>query len=501
MLVLNAVSAQIKVSKSVFDYGKVEIWKNDTFSFVVENKGRQPARLLPTYNPRVQLIGPTTIPAGSEIEYKIVAYPRAKGFFEFQPTFYFSNSIESLNLTIRGKIKSFDESALYNCPKLQNDPVEFKPKQLKIEVRDDETKRVIYHAETKLSNAINDLVFNGGYGKVNTFHGEYNIYSQAEGYEPKSVQIIFDASKDRFVIFLKPLKDELDEEVNYEPTSKETISLDHFKEDQNPEKEETISEGQLGKESQKAKKSILEELLKKEEKTAEVEASNEPEPLEIDKEETKEDFIEEEKIAVEKEGVVEKKDPVQELGEKLKNSELPPQHIIVLADVSFSMRRGGYLDDLKEALELTVQYLRPQDSLSIVTFSTSNIVLADHMGASDQDSILIAIRNIKARGGTNAKIALRSGYGIAKRYAKESNQTQLLLFTDGQFNTPGTSQNWYASYVRDNYLPKDYRLNILLFSERESDYKFLEPISSASGGATTYLNGNTSEMLLRVLNR
>lgn len=492
------VQGQIRVSQSTFDYGKVKVWKNDTFTFTVKNKGNTSAKLLPTYNPRVQLIGPASIAAGSEAEFKIVAYPRAKGYFEFNPKFYFNNSLESLNLTIKGNIKSFDESALYNCPKLQNDPIKFKHKQLKIEIRDSKTKRVIYHAQSELSNPFNNLIFNGGYGKINTFHGEYTISSQAEGYESRSIKIFFDDASDVFIMYLNPLADEEEMDDDYEPTSDETISLEDVNEEEEVQ-EEFIEKNDSTNalETNNNKKSILEKLLKTEDKVEENKEEKKPEVVEIVEEEEEDKDEEKEEI---KEEQAEKKDPIQEMGEKLQKSELPPQHIIVLADVSFSMRRGGYIDDLKKSLQLTLQYLRPQDSLTIITFSTSNLVLADHIGAAQKDSIALAIEEIKARGGTNAKIALKSGYGVSKRYESKTSRTRILLFTDGQFNTPGTSQNWYANYVKENYAPKNYQLDILLFSARESDYRFLSPISEAGKGKTHYLGENLTLFLLKLLN-
>ena len=43
---------QLKSNISALNYGKVEVWKNDTLYIEIKNRSNTPAELLPTYNPK-----------------------------------------------------------------------------------------------------------------------------------------------------------------------------------------------------------------------------------------------------------------------------------------------------------------------------------------------------------------------------------------------------------------------------------------------------------------
>lgn len=471
----NLANGQLVSNVNLLDYGKVEVWKNDTLVIQVQNRENTVAKLLPTYNPTVQLIGPNEIAPNSTAMYQVVVYPREKGYFEFKPTFYYSNAAKPLVFTIKGQIKTFDESALYQCPRLDNIPKPIGMPTLSIKILDTFTHKIIYHAEAALYNPVHRIEFDGGYTKIVTHFGKYALNAQAEGYISKNNSFAFDNRNKEIIIKLMPIEVPLEELVD-----------DVFPEDEEFVTLEDVMEKEEVDEVEDRNDKILEDVFKKAENPNPIvmhdgRDTSQIIPKKIDKEQKPEIGI------------------YQKTEQHYKQSQLPPQHIIVLADVSFSMKRGGYLDVLRSSMSQVVSSLRPQDSLTIITFSTSNIVLADHIGSSQTDSLLIAIQQIKARGGTNAVIALKSAYGVAKRYADETNATQVMLFTDGKFSTPGTSYSWYEDYVQDNYAPNGYKLNIFLFSENESDYNFLNSLSSKSAGKAYYVKEDVSVTLLESL--
>jgi len=181
-----------------------------------------------------------------------------------------------------------------------------------------------------------------------------------------------------------------------------------------------------------------------------------------------------------------------------KNSSTPSQHIIVMVDVSQSMRRAGYLNDVSNGMRKLIQNLRPQDSITILTFSTTKTVIADHVGANLVDSLNRALNNIKAQGGTNAKVALKSGYAVANRYHTPHAKSVLVMITDGKLNAPGTTSSWYESYLVKYYRPRDFRLNIMLYSNEPSDFTSLTRLSNVTGGTTQPgIGRDLSELIIR----
>jgi Ca-activated chloride channel family protein len=471
---------QLKSNISALNYGKVEVWKNDTLYIEIKNRSNTPAELLPTYNPSVELIGPRSIAPRSTQVYQVVAYPRTKGYFEFQPKFYFSNSNDPISFIIKGQIKKFDESALFQCPKLENTPKKFELPQIRIRVVDTFSHKIIYHAQSEFYNPLHKVQFDAGYMNVITHFGNYRLSSIAEGYEPKEIAFLFDQKNQEVIIQLKPIgmdEEDLDELIEKEGNDEEYITL----EDVNQEKQEDEIEVIEKEEVEIIEEVTKEEVIKEKEPDKVIKLDTIWE-IEIQEEENKEDLF-------------------LKLGDDYKKANLKPQHIIILADVSYSMQRAGYLDGLRNALFKTVEQLRPQDSLTIITFSSSNTVLADHIGIAQRDSIRDAIAGIKAKGGTNAKIALKSAYGVAKRYQSGNNAAHVILFTDGKFNTPGTPGSWYGSYVADKYIPASVQLSILSFSSNPSDMKFLKEISEKAAGNAEVIDQKIEVEVLQVLLR
>lgn len=465
-------NAQLRINATSLNYGKVEVWKNDTLKITIKNKANSEAKLLPTYNPNVELIGPRSIAPKSTQVYNVVAYPRTKGYFEFEPTFYFSNSNDPISFVVKGQIKRFDESALYQCPKLENEPKKFELPKIQIRVIDTFSGRIIYHAQSQLYNPLHRIQFDAGYTNIIAHFGDYRLKSYAEGYEPKEIAFLFDQKNQLVVIKLKPLESEDDlDEIFEDKEGDEFITLEDVNRDTTDQQEDVKEE--------------IKEVVIEEEIIEEIIPDVMVELDTIQKVEIKE---EEPKL-----------DPFLKLGDEYRNAKLKPQHLIILADVSYSMQRSGYLDGLKTALNKTIEQLRDVDSLTIITFSSTNTVLADHIGIAQRDSIQNAINAIKAKGGTNAKIAIKSAYGVAKRYESNGNAAHVILFTDGKFTTSGTSGSWYGNYVADKYVSSRIQLSVLSFSNSPSDLKFLNGISSKASGTTQFIDQNIELEVLQLL--
>jgi|GEM_PF-3287907 len=460
-MITGQLTGQIEVSNNTLDYGKVAVWKNDTLVFSIKNRSATIAKLLPTYNPTTLLIGPKDIKPGQTADYKIVAYPAEKGYFEFRPTYYFSNSNNPVALVVKGTVGVFDDNALFQCPKLENKPAPPKPAYIKIQVVDEITNKPIYHSNIVVRGVGSEVSLEGSGTEIEANARKYTISVTAEGYLPKISNYIFTKNGDIVLVKLKPI-----------------VSNDE------PEEKVVLEEEPIGS----LHRDVLDTLSKKQAKQVV--------DLEEDITQKKED-----KNVVEKVTQSEiKRNRLEKLTTEFANSNKPPQHVIILADVSFSMKRNGYLEELKTALIATMKTLRPIDSVSLITFSTRNVVLADHISARFLDSLNIVIGTIEAQGGTNAKIALKTAYGMADRY---DNNTQIFLFTDGKFNTPGTSVNWYAEYSKERSLNKHYTLNIILFSNDETDYAFMQKVAINGKGGAFYINkwGIETLILEQLLNQ
>ncbi|MDP5172676.1 MAG: VWA domain-containing protein [Bacteroidia bacterium] len=108
-------------------------------------------------------------------------------------------------------------------------------------------------------------------------------------------------------------------------------------------------------------------------------------------------------------------------------------NLILLLDVSASMRKSDKLPLLKEAFSRMLVHMRPEDQITIIVYSgTANVVL-EAVSASQQNAILAAIDNLSSSGGTKGKTALRKGYSLAKQHFISGGNNRIILATDGYF--------------------------------------------------------------------
>ncbi|NLG28692.1 MAG: VWA domain-containing protein, partial [Chloroflexi bacterium] len=100
-------------------------------------------------------------------------------------------------------------------------------------------------------------------------------------------------------------------------------------------------------------------------------------------------------------------------------------------DHSGSMR-GAKIDRLKQAMELAVSKLAPDDQVSVTIFNDSAQVIAPYGAMRSQPSILEKIRQIRAGGGTQMARGLSLGLREVYQHFADDQVNQVLLLTDGQ---------------------------------------------------------------------
>jgi Ca-activated chloride channel family protein len=120
--------------------------------------------------------------------------------------------------------------------------------------------------------------------------------------------------------------------------------------------------------------------------------------------------------------------------------EISGRNIVLLIDVSGSMAPPERLPLIKTALSMFVDTLRPDDTLSIVTYAGSSGVALRPTRAGNRDVIQRAISYLNASGSTNGAQGLITAYRIAREAYIPGGVNRVILATDGDFNVGVTSQ-------------------------------------------------------------
>ena len=128
---------------------------------------------------------------------------------------------------------------------------------------------------------------------------------------------------------------------------------------------------------------------------------------------------------------------------------LPGHNLVFLIDTSGSMYGADRLDLVKRAFLMLLDELRPEDTVSIVTYASQDRVLIEGVPASEKTRIMEAISELEAHGSTNGSAGIIRAYEIAQKYYVEGGVNRILLATDGDLNVGVTSEGDLVNMVEE----------------------------------------------------
>ncbi|NKQ35918.1 MAG: VWA domain-containing protein, partial [Chloroflexi bacterium] len=112
------------------------------------------------------------------------------------------------------------------------------------------------------------------------------------------------------------------------------------------------------------------------------------------------------------------------------SSQQRPLNLSLVIDRSTSMK-GNRLNNVKTAVELLVEQLTPEDTLSIISFSDRAEVVVEAAPVVHKMPIASRVRSIRASGGTEIYQGLYAGVKELRKANTERCVNQLILLTDG----------------------------------------------------------------------
>ena len=125
---------------------------------------------------------------------------------------------------------------------------------------------------------------------------------------------------------------------------------------------------------------------------------------------------------------------------EIAESERAGHNLVFLIDTSGSMEGADRLDLVKRAFLLLLDELKDEDTVSIVTYASSDRVVIEGVPAREKTRIMEAISELEAHGSTNGSAGILRAYEIAEKYRKDGDVSRILLATDGDLNMGVTSE-------------------------------------------------------------
>ena len=111
-----------------------------------------------------------------------------------------------------------------------------------------------------------------------------------------------------------------------------------------------------------------------------------------------------------------------------------PNNLIFVLDVSASMNRPTKLPVLKEAFTNLLPFMRPEDKISIITYSGKAAVELSGVPASEQKKIIHTLEELKSSGDTKPEKALKQAYEVAQFHFIPNANNRIIFATDGGFD-------------------------------------------------------------------
>ncbi|MEO0470864.1 MAG: VWA domain-containing protein, partial [Bacteroidota bacterium] len=111
-------------------------------------------------------------------------------------------------------------------------------------------------------------------------------------------------------------------------------------------------------------------------------------------------------------------------------------NLILLLDVSASMKKPEKLPLLKDAFDRLLDHMRPEDQISIIVYSGDARVILNGVSAARKITIQQAIKDLRSGGATKGKTALRKAYRLAEDNFIPGGNNRIIMATDGYFDVP-----------------------------------------------------------------
>lgn len=399
-----STKSQILFDKTNYDFDELFASSERFVDFKITNSGKKKEYLLSVRKPNevTYLVNGQYLDPDSSLIIRLKPNSKKLGKFNYEVEVYTSVKLTPTILKINGNIKEFEEnnvSALQACPDFGSKPSVYATNfKITVVTIDKETKEI-------LSNSTVSMIQNGlpiGNWKTNKNGqivekiplGYTYFYSTHLGYLPTEQGTYVNFQRNYIVL-----------ELSKNPKIELPIPVEF----QNPTKpiESAIAEKPIEKiDSQVA---VLEEI-----------------PLTI------ETLVAQEPTTQVAEIV--SVDFNQIPFENFDSQYFKPINVVFVLDKSSSMLQGDKLELMKYSLFQLTNYLRPEDKMSIVTYSSTAKVLVPPTAGNEKDFIKKPIEKIRPGGGTAGGDGIKLGFEQAVIGYMKDGANLVVVITDGAFN-------------------------------------------------------------------
>ena len=178
----------------------------------------------------------------------------------------------------------------------------------------------------------------------------------------------------------------------------------------------------------------------------------------------------------------------------------PPANLVFLIDTSGSMDTPDKLPLVQQTVCRFAEALRPDDHLSLITYSGFTKELLPPTAGSEKEKIVAALKTLYADGSTAGGEALRMAYDAAKKHYRADGINRILLATDGDFNVGISDPEALKTYVAEQK-KSGISLTTLGYGSGNYNDQLMEQLADAGDGNYSYIDSldEAKKVLVRQL--
>jgi len=471
-----------EVSSTVQNFGNVKQWNNPVFEVSYTNTSGRSQLFLPIrYQPDigVSFSKERLAPVESTI-IQIKYYTEEFGRFSQDVAVFISTQNDPITFTLRGNIQSFHPDAFTMCPRIDNSGLVSGPGfNHTIKVIDADTKEPLTDYEIVIATKSSKETIQADKSTVilkREKPGFYYIKVGKEEYEVSTIDKYINRNTNETVFALK-------REPNIEEEPKEDLVA------MVPEVPADI------RTETPVEEYAADANGADEDEDGEYFDWDNPNNEEIATEEPEEQDLGDEPIAIAVPETIDTADFT--LDGTLNTSKYAYNHIIFLIDVSTSMRNADKLPLLQASMLQMIAVLRPEDQVSIITYSTEAVVAVSNVSGAQKTKLNEAISVLKARGQSYGQEGVDMAYDLAKEHFITDGNNEIILASDGFFNSKNFSEK--KLYRQALYQRKmvNVRLSTIAFGNSTKALTFMETLARKGNGSFIRIQeGEDSEAVL-----
>lgn len=174
-------------------------------------------------------------------------------------------------------------------------------------------------------------------------------------------------------------------------------------------------------------------------------------------------------------------------GFDVKPAEQPKANLVFLIDVSGSMDEPDKLPLVKSAFRLLVNRLKPDDTVSIVTYAGEAGTALMPTKAAEKGKILDAIDTLQPGGSTAGEAGIREAYKLAQRSFVKDGVNRVMLATDGDFNVGQTDDEDLKQLIEKERGTGVF-LSVFGFGHDNLNDQMMQTIAQNGNGTAAYID-------------